>query len=185
MASYGRPRLPFGNKSYSYFMPLPSVFQGVQHVPAICFSGRSRLPFARPQTVQTLPKAFKATTLTATSCPCHLYFRGSKTAVSSPKATHRWFLMGVQACRLPALQPKLKTLKTLKKLKTLKTLTWQPSPKANDGFLWASKPAVCQPLNPPNPPNPPSPPNPQTLKKLKTLTWQPSPKANAPNPCKP
>ena len=82
-----------GNNSYSY-MPLPSVFPGVQdcrlpalkppkrfqrsrrpprqqllqlHVPAICFSGGSRLPFARPQTPQTLPtlpQASKATTLT-------------------------------------------------------------------------------------------------------------------------
>ena len=92
-----------GNNSYSY-MPLPSVFQGVQdcrlptlkpskplrrpprqqllqlHAPAICFSGGSRLPFARPQTLQTLPQASKATTLTAT-CPCHLFFRGFKTAV--------------------------------------------------------------------------------------------------------
>ena len=101
-----------GNNSYSY-MPLPSVFQGVQdcrlpalkppkrfqcsrrpprqqllqlHAPAICFSGGSRLPFARPQTPQTiptLPQASKATTLTAT-CPCHLFFRGFKTAVCPP-----------------------------------------------------------------------------------------------------
>ena len=103
-----------GNNSYSYYMPLPSVFQGVQdcrlpglkppkrfqpsrrpprqqllqllqllHAPAICFSGGSRLPFARPQTPQTLPtlpQASKATTLTAT-CPCHLFFKGFKTAV--------------------------------------------------------------------------------------------------------
>ena len=100
-----------GNNSYSY-MPLPSVFQGVQdcrlpafkrskpfrrpprqqllqlHAPAICFSGGSRLPFARLQTLQTLPQASKATTLTAT-CPCHLFFRGFKT---------------VQDCPLPALK---------------------------------------------------------------------------------
>ena len=96
-----------GNNSYSYYMPLPSVFQGVQdcrlpalkppkrfqpsrrpprqqllqlHAPAICFLGGSRLPFARPQTPQTLPQASKATTFTAT-CPCHLFFRGFKTAV--------------------------------------------------------------------------------------------------------
>ena len=75
-------RRPFqGNNSYSY-MPLPSVFHGVQecrlpgfkpskrrstpprqkllqlHAPAICFSGGSRLPFARLQTLQTLPQAF-------------------------------------------------------------------------------------------------------------------------------
>ena len=113
-----------------------------------------------------------------------------------PKATHQWLLMGVQACRLPALKP----LKPLKTLKTLKNLTnrhggktpalWHasscsqqppqghtsmasygrrlqpvmgvqacrlacfilqptgtPRPHIN-GFLWASKPAVCQPLNP-------------------------------------
>ena len=76
-----------GNNSYSY-MPLPSVFQGVQdcrltglkpskrfrrpprqqllqlHAPAICFSGSSRLPFDRPETLQTLPQASEATTLT-------------------------------------------------------------------------------------------------------------------------
>ena len=34
-----------------------------------------------------------------------------------PKATHQWLLMGVQACRLPALKP-LKTIKWLKILTT-------------------------------------------------------------------
>ena len=137
-----------GNNSYSY-MPLPSVFQGVQdcrlpalkppkrfrrpprqqllqlllqlHAPAICFSGGSRLPFARPQTPQTLPQASKATTLTAT-CPCHLCFRGFKTAVCPPsnppnasaglQGNNSYSYMplpsvfqGVQDCRLPALKP--------------------------------------------------------------------------------
>ena len=61
-----------------------------------------------------------------------------------PKATHPWLLMGVQACRLPALKPSkpskpLKSLKPLKPLKrwlgnpppmlweTLQTLTWHAS----------------------------------------------------------
>ena len=139
-----------GNNSYSY-MSLPSVFQGVQdcrlpalkppkrfqpfrrpprqqllqlHAPAICFSGGSRLPFARPQTPQTLPQASKATTLTAT-CPCHLFFRGFKTAVCPPsnppiasnppaglQGNNSYSYMplpsvfqGVQDCRLPALKP--------------------------------------------------------------------------------
>ena len=142
-----------GNNSYSY-MPLPSVFQGVQdcrlpalkppkrfqpsrrpprqqilqlHVPAICFSGGSRLPFARPQTPQTLPtfpQASKATTLTAT-CPCHLFFRGFKTAVCLPsnppnasnppaglQGNNSYSYMSlpsvfqdVQDCRLPGLKP--------------------------------------------------------------------------------
>ena len=141
-----------GNNSYSYYMPLPSVFQGVPdcrlpalkppkrfqpfrrpprqqllqlHAPAICFSAGSRLPFARPQTLQTLPQASKATTLTATTCPCHLFFRGFKTAVcpasnppnaSNPPAglqgNNSYSYMplpsvfqGVQDCRLPALKP--------------------------------------------------------------------------------
>ena len=51
-----------------------------------------------------------------------------------PKATHQCLLMGVQACRLPAL----KRLKTLQTLKTLKTLTTRHG---------GSKPAVCQALN--------------------------------------
>ena len=143
-----------GNNFYSC-MPLPSVFQGVQdcrlpalkppkrfqpsrrpprqqllqlHAPAICFSGGSRLPFARPQTPQTLPtlpQASKATTLTATTCPCHLFFRGFKTAVCPPsnppnasnapaglQGNNSYSYMplpsvfqGVQDCRLPALKP--------------------------------------------------------------------------------
>ena len=142
-----------GNNSYSYsYMPLPSVFQGVQdcrlpalkspkrfrrpprqqllqlHAPAICISGGSRLPFARPQspqTLPTLPQASKATTLTATTCPCHLFFRGFKTAVCPPsnppnasnppaglQGNNSYSYMpppsvfqGVQDCRLPALKP--------------------------------------------------------------------------------
>ena len=104
-----------------------------------------------------------------------------------PKATHQWLLMGVQACRLPALKPS-KPSKPLKTLKPLKRWLGMLHPAANshpeathqwllmgrlnnplacfilqptgtprphiNGFLWASKPAVCQPLNPPNPPNP-------------------------------
>ena len=96
-----------------------------------------------------------------------------------PKATHQWLLMGVQACRLPALKP-LKLSKRLKPLKPLKRLLGMLHPAANshpkathqwllmgrlnnplacfilqptgtprphiNGFLWASKPAVCQPL---------------------------------------
>ena len=107
-----------------------------------------------------------------------------------PKATHQWLLMGVQACRLPALKPlkpskpskPSKRSKPSKPLKTLKRWLGMLHPAANshpeathqwlllgrlntplacfilqptgtprphiNGFLWASKPAVCQPLNP-------------------------------------
>ena len=182
-----------GNNSYSYYMPLPSVFQGVQdcrlpalkppkrfqpfrrpprqqllqlHAPAICFSGGSRLPFARPQTPQTLPQASKATTLTAT-CPCHLFFRGFKTAVCPPsnppnasnppaglQGNNSYSYMplpsvfqGVQDCRLPALKPP-KTLPQASKATTL-TATC-PCHLFFRGF----KTAVCPPSNPPNASNP-------------------------------
>ena len=150
-----------GNNSYSY-MPLPSVFQRVQdcrlpglkpskpfrrpprqqllqlHAPAICFSAGSRLPFARPQTLQTLPQASKATTLTAT-CPCHLFFSGFKTAVcpaSNPpnpsaglqEATTltatcpcHVFFRGFKSSRLPFARPQ--TLQTLPQAYKATTLT--------------------------------------------------------------
>ena len=51
-----------------------------------------------------------------------------------PKATHQWLLMGVQACRLPALKP-LKPLKPLKTFKRLKTLTTRWGSKHCLGML--------------------------------------------------
>ena len=180
-----------GNNSYSY-MSLPSVFQGVQdcrlpalkppkplrrpprqqllqlHAPAICFSGGSRLPFARPQTPQTLPQASKATTLKAT-CPCHLFFRGFKTAVCPPsnppnpsaglQGNNSYSYMplpsvfqGVQDCRLPALKPP-QTLPTLPQASKATTLTARcPCHLFFRGF----KTAVCPPSNHPNASNPPA-----------------------------
>ena len=152
-----------GNNSYSY-MPLPSVFQRVQdcrlpglkpskpfrrpprqqllqlHAPAICFSAGSRLPFARPQTLQTLPQAPKATTLTA-RCPCHLFFRGFKssrlpfarpqtlqTLPQAYKATTltarcpcHLFFRGFKSSRLPFARPQ--TLQTLPQASKATTLT--------------------------------------------------------------
>ena len=217
-----------GNNSYSYYMPLPSVFQGVQdcrlpalkppkrfqpsrrpprqqllqllHAPAICFSGGSRLPFARPQTPQTLPQASKATTLTPAicfsggsrlpfarpqtpqtlpqaskattlkaTCPCHLFFRGFKTAVCPPsnppnpsaglQGNNSYSYMplpsvfqGVQDCRLPALKPP-QTLPTLPQASKATTLTATcPCHLFFRGF----KTAVCPPSNPPNASNPPA-----------------------------
>ena len=187
-----------GNNSYSY-MPLPSVFQGVQdcrlptlkpskrfrrppreqlvqlHAPALCFSVGSRLPFARPQTLQTLPQPSKATTLTATS-PCHLFFRGSRLLFARPQTLQ--ILPQVQDCRLPALKPSKRfrrpprqqllqlhapalcfsavsrlpfarpqTLQTLPQASKATTLTATcPCPLFFSGF----KTAVCPPSNPPN-----------------------------------
>ena len=145
-----------GNNSYSY-MSLPSVFQGVQdcrlpalkppkrfrrpprqqlllqlHAPAICFSGGSRLPFARPQTPQTLPQASKATTLTAT-CLCHLFFRGFKTAVCPPSNPPN-------TSNPPA------------GLQGNNSYSYMSLPSVFQGF----KTAVCPPSIPPNASNPPA-----------------------------
>ena len=62
--------------------------------------------------------------------------------------------MGVQACRLPAFQ-RFKCFKSLLERPTTQAKA-SPRPPQNC-FLWASKPAVCQALNP------------KTLKTLKTL----------------
>ena len=225
-----------GNNSYSYYMPLPSVFQGVQdcrlpalkppkrfqrsrrpprqqllqlHAPAICFSGGSRLPFARPQTPQTLPtlpQASKATTLTAT-CPCHLFFRGFKTAVCPPsnppnasnapaglQGNNSYSYMslpsvfqGVQDCRLPALKPPKRFQRSRRpprqqllqlhapaicfsggsRLPFARPQTPQTLPQASKAttltatcpchlFFRGFKTAVCPPSNPPNASNPPA-----------------------------
>ena len=240
---FARPQTPQtlsaglqGNNSYSYYMPLPSVFQGVQdcrlpalkppkrfqpsrrpprqqllqlHAPAICFSGGSRLPFARPQTPQTLPtlpQASKATTLTAT-CPCHLFFRGFKTAVCPPsnppnasnppaglQGNNSYSYMslpsvfqGVQDCRLPALKPPKRFQPSRRpprqqllqlhapaicfsggsRLPFARPQTPQTLPQASKAttltatcpchlFFRGFKTAVCPPSNPPNTSNPPA-----------------------------
>ena len=104
----------------------------------------------------------------------HHFFSARSTPTGTPRP-QQWLLrllMGVQACRLPALKPlkPLKPLKLLKlchsvwdaqprSLKPLKPQQWLLSkrlgcqaPQGHNngflGFLWASKPAVCQPLNP-------------------------------------
>ena len=164
-----------GNNSYSYYMPLPSVFQGVQdcrlpalkppkrfqrsrrpprqqllqlHAPAICFSGGSRLPFARPQTPQTLPtlpQASKATTLTATLCQLH-----ATDIYHAPAELLHLHAPG--RSRLPFARPQtLQTLPQASKATTL-TATTCPCHLFSRGF----KTAVCPPSNPPNASNAPA-----------------------------
>ena len=150
------------------------------HAPAICFSGGSRLPFARPQTPQTLPtlpQASKATTLTAitaTTCPCHLFFRGLKTAVcpasnppnaSNPPAglqgnnSYSYYsyymplpsvFQGAQDCRLPGLKPPKRFQPSRRPPRH--TATTCPCHLFFRGF----KTAVCPASNPPNASNPPA-----------------------------
>ena len=104
---------------------------------SIAFSGRSSVPLARHSQPTGIPRP------------------------------HPWLFMGVQACRLPALK-RLKRSKPLKPLKGHINGTPRPDPllflggpacrwpgirsqQASQGhihgFLWASKLAVCQPLN--------------------------------------
>ena len=136
--------------------------------PAICFSGGSRLPFARLQTPQTLPQASKATTLTAT-CPCHLFFRGFTTSLPGLKPSkpfrrpprqqllqlHCSYYMplpsvfqGVQDCRLPGLKPP-------KRFQPSRRPPGQQRLSYSYYTIWLCHlffSAVCPPSNPPNPP---------------------------------
>ena len=161
-------RLPFAR--LQTLQTLPQAFPRQQlcqpHAPAICFSGGSRLPFARLQTLQTLPQASKATTLTAT-CPCHLFFRGFKTAVCpasnapNPSAglqgNNSYSYMplpsifhGVQDCRLPGFKrsklfrgpPKQQLLQLHAPAICFSGLqTLQTLPRASKAILHA--PAIC------------------------------------------
>ena len=202
-----------GNNSYSYYMPLPSVFQGVQdcrlpalkppkrfqrsrrpprqqllqlHAPAICFSGGSRLPFARPQTPQTLPtlpQASEATTLTAT-CPQTLQtlptlsqasqalpsvFQGFKTAVCPPERFQRSRRPPrqqlLQLLHAPAICfsggsrlpfARPQTPQTLPTLPQASKATTLTATFPCHLFFRGFKTAVCPPSNPPNASNAPA-----------------------------
>ena len=80
-------------------------------------NGCPSLPFASPETSHEMPSLKHSLGMLHPAASRH------------PKATHQWLLMGVQACRLPALKPlkRLKGLKRLKTLKMLKTLNGRPS----------------------------------------------------------
>ena len=115
MASYGRPSLPFAR---------PKTLKTLQTLQTL-------------KTLQTLQNRKTRTTLAsrASSCSQQLprathqwLLMAILEANRHPRATHQWLLMGIQVCRLPALlQP-----------------TGTPGPHLN-GFLWASKSAVCPP----------------------------------------
>ena len=114
------------------------------------------------------------------ACVCHASSCSQQAPAANrhPKATHQCLLMGVQACRLPALKP-LKPFKTLKRLKTLTTRHGGPSlpfamlhpaanrhPKATHQCLLMGVQACRLPALKPLKPLKPL----QTLQRLKTLT---------------
>ena len=114
MASYGRPSLPFARPQTLKRLQTVITLQKLRGTPnragksypkatSIASSRRSSLPFARRYTLQTL-----------------------QTLTPRP---HQWLLMGVQACRLPALK-RLKPLKPLKPLKLCKRVSERPTAQA-------------------------------------------------------
>ena len=106
MASYGRPSLPFAS---------PSTLKTLQTLQTL----------KNLKTLQTLTwheQAPQGHTSMASYGPLKQSLGMLHPAANRhPKATHQWLLMGVQACRLPALQP-LKPSKPSKLSKPLKTL---------------------------------------------------------------
>ena len=133
-----------------------------------------RLPALKPlEPFKTLKRLKTLTTRHGgPSLPCAMLHPAAN---RHPKATHQCLLMGVQACRLPALKA-LKPLKTLKRLKTLTTRHGGPSlpfamlhpaanrhPKATHQCLLMGVQACRLPALKPLKPF-------KTLKRLKTLT---------------
>ena len=158
MASYGHPSLPFARILQPTATPRHTSMascghscsqQAPQGHTSMASYGHPSLPFARPKTLQTLQtlqtlktlqtlqnrKTRKTLASRASSCSQQLprathqwLLMAILAANRHPRATHQWLLMGIQVCRLPALlQP-----------------TGTPGPHLN-GFLWASKSAVCPP----------------------------------------
>ena len=115
MASYGRPSLPFAS---------PSTLKTLQTLQTL----------KNLKTLQTLTwheQAPQGHTSMASYGPLKQSLGMLHPAANRhPKATHQWLLMGVQACRLPALKP-LKPPKPLKTLKPLKRCLGMLHPAVN------------------------------------------------------
>ena len=155
---HGGPSLPF-----AMLHPAANRHPKATHQCLLMGVQACRLPALKP--LKPLKTLKRLKTLTTRHGGPSLPFAMLQPAANRhPKATHQWLLIGVQACRLPALKP-LKPLKTLKRLKTLTTRHGGPSlpfamlhpasnrhPKATHQWLlmgvpynpaWGSKPAVC------------------------------------------
>ena len=145
MASYGRPAQAIATRR-----PDPSHLLGGPACVRQAFAA-NRHPKATSMASYGRPSFFWAVQRAV---------RQAFAANRHPKRPHQWLLMGVQACRLPAPKPlkpskPLKPCKPLKPSKPLKPFLWASSAGSQqasqghiNGFLWASKLAVCQPLNP-------------------------------------
>ena len=151
MASYGRPSLPFASPQTLKTIQTLQTLQTLKTLPTLQnlqptatprphingFLWASKSAVCQPSCSQQAPQGHTSMaspqghTSTASSGHPSLPFASPLAANRHPRATHQWLLLGIQVCRLPALlQP-----------------TGTPGPHIN-GFLWASKSAVCQPSNP-------------------------------------
>ena len=109
---HGGPSLPF-----AMLHPAANRHPKATHQCLLMGVQACRLPALKP--LKPLKTLKRLKTLTTRHGGPSLPFAMLHPAANT-KATHQWLLMGVQACRLPALKP-LKPLKTLKRLKTLTT----------------------------------------------------------------
>ena len=162
-----------------------AMAQGHPTAAAMASFRRSRLPFARPQTLQTFQLLQKFAQLRREKVPQQAQHapRPHAKATTRPqqwlKGTPRpqeWLLIGVQGCRLPGL----KRSKPSKSSKSPPSSAWKRYPNKpntrharsqkppqghsngsrappgrSNGFFCAFKAAVCQASNPPNLPTPP------------------------------
>ena len=121
---------------------------------------RLRLPFARPQTLQTLQKSAQLRREKVPQQAQHAPLPHAK-ATTRPqqwlKGTPRpqqWLLIGVQVCRLPGLKPS-KPSKSSKSPPNSAGKRYPNKPNRRHARTQAQYAAVCQASNPPNLPTPP------------------------------
>ena len=132
MASYGYPSLPFASPLAANRHPRAThqwLLMGVQ----VC-----RLPALKPLKPSKRSKPSKPSKPLKTVKALKRWLGMLHPAANRhPKATHQWLLMGIQVCRLPALLQPTGTPGPY-------INGFSPRPRIN-GFLWASRSAVCQP----------------------------------------
>ena len=143
------------------------------HPPAAAMASyrRSRLPFARPQTLQTLqtsaqlrrekvPQQAQHSPLLATpNAAGKSHHKATAMAQEHPTAAAMAYFIGVQGCRLRGLKPS-KPSTSSKSLPNSAGKRY-PNPQSHsngsraprgrsNGFFWAFNAAVCEASNPPN-----------------------------------
>ena len=128
MASYGRPSLPFARPKTLKTLQTLQTLKTLQTLQTVKPVKRWLRVLQNRKTRKTLASRASACSQQLPRATHQWLLMAILAANRHPRATHQWLLMGIQVCRLPALlQP-----------------TGTPGPHLN-GFLWASKSAVCPP----------------------------------------